>query len=130
MQIHNVTIENNIANITIYILINGRFELPIILRTEDIYMATFFLNIPNELYEKFYGASMTLGEKLQEFADAISGKANTTSPVVANNHFKMINDLRLNNPEKYKQLIFFGHVYQTLPIDQRIDAANKFFSNF
>lgn len=41
-------------------------------------------------------------------------------------HFKLVEHLRHNDPEKYKQLYFFATIYPTLDYDDQVVQLEKF----
>jgi hypothetical protein len=45
-------------------------------------------------------------------------------------HFNLAQDLRLKNPEKYKQLVFFATIYPTMTFQERQKRLLAFFQEF
>ena len=84
--------------------------------------------------EKMYNATVDLvGDvaiRMRQFKDALSGKADPYNTSMQIQHFNLAQDLRLKNPEKYKQLVFFATIYPTMTFQERQKRLLAFFQEF
>ena len=68
--------------------------------------------------------------KMREYSDAMSGKGSVSTVSILMPHFKLVEKLRRNNPNKYKQLVFFATIYPTLSYDERHTQILAYFNGF
>ena len=84
--------------------------------------------------EKMYNATVdmvgNITVRMRQFKDALSGKADPFNTSMQVQHFNLVQQLRLNNPDKYQQLVFFATIYPTLSYDQRRKRLVAFFKAF
>lgn len=86
--------------------------------------------LPERLYVGINDLANTTAIKMRDFGDALTGKADPHNSTMQIQHFKIIQNLRLNFPEKYKQLVFFATIYPTLNYDARKTQILSFFKKF
>jgi hypothetical protein len=59
------------------------------------------------------------------------GKTDPTNVIMAKEHFAMLQDMRKNQPEKYKKLVFFATIYPSIRFaDQKTQLATFFKTDF
>jgi hypothetical protein len=88
----------------------------------------------SDFSEKIYNSTNNLAigvvGKMREYGDALAGKADSNTVTMLKQHFNMVEDLRKNNPSKYKKLVYFAFVYPTLSFDNQAKQLVSFFMDF
>lgn len=65
--------------------------------------------------------------RIRKYGETVTGKTFIEYISIDSNHFNYIENLRLNNNDKYKELVYFSTVYDTLDVDTKQNAIAKFF---
>lgn len=87
-------------------------------------------DVPAKLYDNTLNMAAEIAKKMRSYGDALSGKANPTTVSIQEQHFKLLQHLRLQEPEKYKSLVFFATIYPTLKFNDQAIYLVKFFKDF
>jgi len=87
-------------------------------------------NIPETVYQKTRDMATEIALKMREYSDAMAGKGSVSTVSILVPHFTLLEKLRKNNPEKYKQLVYFATIYPTLGYDDRQAQLVSFFKDF
>jgi hypothetical protein len=86
--------------------------------------------IPNQVYNSTRELATTIASKMRIYSDAMSGKNDPSNVSILLQHYNVIESLRSNEPEKYKQLVFFSTIYPTLSYDDQRVQILAFFNGF
>ena len=87
-------------------------------------------DIPEKLYKETRDMAVAIASKMRSYGDAMAGRYDSTTLSMLIQHFKLVEDLRHNQPEKYKQLVFFATIYPTLDYDDQPAQLDAFFQAF
>ena len=83
-------------------------------------------DVPEKIYKNTRDLAVTVATKMRAFGDAMAGKINSNYVSMQIQHFKLVDNLRRNQPDKYKQLCFFATIYPTLDYDDQQVQLEKF----
>lgn len=82
-------------------------------------------NGPETFYKEVIDMSKTIQLKMRQYTDSINGR-NNKDLSLAKVHMEFLNKLRLNNPNSYRNLVYFAYIYKTLDIDEQPIATKSF----
>jgi hypothetical protein len=92
------------------------------------------LECANDAPEKLYNNTMVMAseiaKKMRLYGDALVGKANPIYVSIQDQHFRLLQRLRLQEPEKYKKLVNFATIYPTLNFNDQSKYLVSFFQDF
>jgi hypothetical protein len=86
--------------------------------------------LPERLYVGVSDLAQAVAVKMRTFGDALTGKANPFGSSMQMQHFNLVQHMRLNEPEKYKQLVYFSTIYPTFTYEERKKHLISFFQKF
>ncbi len=87
-------------------------------------------DVPEKLYKETLGMASAITFKMRAYGDAMTGKRDPTMVSMLIQHFKIVENLRHTQPEKYKQLVFFATIYPTLDPTDQTTQLETFFKGF
>lgn len=87
-------------------------------------------DIPSMFMKDIIDMSKGIQKKMREYCDAVSGKNQTQYVSMNKQYFLYVDNLRKNEPEKYKRLVYFATIYPTLDIDVQGEALTKFLEDY
>ena len=83
-------------------------------------------DVPEKIYKNTRDLAVTVATKMRAFGDGMAGRLDSNYVSMQIQHFKLVEHLRHNDPEKYKQLYFFATIYPTLDYDDQVVQLEKF----
>ena len=81
---------------------------------------------PDTIYNEIVDMAKTIQKKMREYSDATSGRMDPEYVMLVKPHMEFLNKLRLKEPNKYKDLVYFASIYGTLDIDVQPKALASF----